>query len=101
MRKTRAVIMLRELRARWRHRDDPLVCREVVELVTDYLEDAMSPADRSEFERHLRTCPDCVAYVEQTRRAAEIMGKVAPEPPTGATRAALLETFRSFHTPDQ
>ncbi len=74
-----------------------MTCQEIVELVTEYLEGALSPAAHERFERHLRTCADCVAYVEQTRRAAAALGHVAPQPPDDTTKAALLEAFRNFH----
>jgi anti-sigma factor RsiW len=98
--KTADVALLTELRARFRHRGDTLTCQATVELVTDYLEGALDLGERSRFERHLRTCPDCVVYVEQTRRTAETLGRVEPEPPTGHTRAALLDAFRDFHRDD-
>ena len=41
-----------------RRRDD-LVCQQVVELVSDYLEGALSRKDRRRFEAHLRNCPNC------------------------------------------
>ncbi len=100
MSKTAHVTVFSELRARLRHRGDTLTCQATVELVTDYLEEALDSTQRARFERHLRTCPDCVAYVEQTRRAAAVLGRVEPEPPTGPTRAALLDAFRDFHRAD-
>jgi anti-sigma factor RsiW len=42
-------------------------CREVVELVTEYLEGAMPPEDREVFERHLLVCPPCATYLDQIR----------------------------------
>jgi len=97
MSKTAQVTLFSELRDRLRHRGDTLTCQEIVELVTDHLEGALVPPVSERFERHLRTCPDCVAYVEQTRQAAATLGHVAPEPPGEATRAALLDAFRDFH----
>jgi hypothetical protein len=87
---------LSELRARLRHRRDSLRCDEAVELVTEYLEDAMQPALRERFERHLRACGPCVRYVDQVRRTVDVLGHVHPEPPTGPTREALLDAFRDF-----
>ena len=92
--------MFDDLLQRFRHRGDRLVCRDVVELVTEYLEGAMSDGDRRAFERHLSACADCTAYVEQTRRTIETLGRVQPEPPDAATRDALLEAFRDFHAAD-
>ncbi|MGH2816607.1 MAG: zf-HC2 domain-containing protein, partial [Actinomycetota bacterium] len=42
---------------------DDLECREVVEVVTDYLEGAMAPGDRQLFDDHLALCEDCQAYL--------------------------------------
>jgi anti-sigma factor RsiW len=53
-----------------------LTCREVVEFLMDYLDDALEPARRRIFEYHLAECDECVAYLrdyEQTVR----LGKVA------------------------
>lgn len=89
--------LLGELRGRWWHRRDPYRCQEAVELVTDYLEGAMSPSERERFERHLRACDACIRYVDQVRHTADVLGHVHPEAPTGTTRSALLDTFRDFH----
>nr|MBA3304102.1 zf-HC2 domain-containing protein [Acidimicrobiia bacterium] len=44
-----------------------LVCRDLVEVVSDWLDGALSAAERAEVEEHLAICPGCVAYVEQLR----------------------------------
>jgi anti-sigma factor RsiW len=44
-----------------------MACRELVELVTDYLEDRLSLRDRARFEAHLSDCEYCATYVEQMR----------------------------------
>ena len=46
-----------------RRRD--IVCQQAVELVTDYLEGALSRRVRRRFEGHLKVCPNCAAYLEQ------------------------------------
>src|SRR5947209_10781737 len=46
---------------------DEMVCIELVELVTDYFEGALSEGDRRRFEEHLAACGPCVRYVEQLR----------------------------------
>jgi anti-sigma factor RsiW len=97
MSKTAPVALFSELRDRLRHRGDTLTCQEIVELVTDYLEGALAPREHDRFERHLRTCADCVAYVQQSRTAAAALGHVAPEPPNETTKTALLDAFRDFH----
>jgi anti-sigma factor RsiW len=48
-------------------------CRELVELVTAYLDGAL-PADvRAAFEAHLAECPGCAAYLEQMRTTIRIL----------------------------
>ena len=46
---------------------DDLPCQELVELVTDYLEDALDRDERARFERHLAECGHCEAYLDQIR----------------------------------
>jgi anti-sigma factor RsiW len=45
-----------------------LTCQQLVELVTDYLEDALSRRDRARFERHVSGCGACPAYLDQMRQ---------------------------------
>jgi anti-sigma factor RsiW len=49
-------------------------CAELVERLTEYLEDAMPAPDRARLEAHLGECPDCVRYVEQLRRTVDLVG---------------------------
>ncbi len=80
---------------------DEMVCIELVELVTDYFEDALSEGDRRRFEEHLAACGPCVRYVEQLRLMIELTGRLDErdlelEP---GLRDALLEAFRGWRTP--
>ena len=81
---------------RRRHRHDPLVCREFVELVTGYLEGTLPEHDRSRMDAHLAECDGCAGYLEDMRRLVATMHE-APEPPAdAATREALLAAFRDL-----
>jgi anti-sigma factor RsiW len=71
-------------------------CRELVELVTEYLDDALSPADRARFEAHLAECDDCSAYVAQFVQTLDALGGLSGEEPEPATVDALLEVFRGW-----
>jgi putative zinc finger protein len=76
--------------------DDDLACQALVELVTDYLEEALPAATRRRFKRQLAGCAGCRIYLTQsaqTIRAARAFG-VASLPP--ADRAALLALFRDW-----
>jgi anti-sigma factor RsiW len=71
-------------------------CAELVELVTDYLEGALSPADKRRFEEHLLVCEGCGAYLDQIRKTIEIVGALTEESLTEAARNRLLEEFRDW-----
>ena len=73
-----------------------LTCRELVELVTDYLEGALPPRDRMDFERHLVWCSWCRDYLEQVRATIELTGRAVPEEPPSPLREHLLEAFRDW-----
>ena len=83
----------------WRrhhHDHDPLVCREFVELVTDYLEGALLETERARFEAHLAECDGCAGYLEDMRRLVATMHETPEPPPDPATRDALLAAFRDL-----
>jgi len=80
---------------------DELSCRELVELVTDYLEDALPPAQRIRFEEHLIACPGCQTYLEQMRQTIDVLGRVTEESLEPAARDQLLDLFRNWKRGDQ
>jgi anti-sigma factor RsiW len=77
---------------------EALSCQELVELVTDYFEGALSPEDARLFEEHAASCKGCGRYLEQMRRTIELAGRLAPESVSPAAEAALLEAFRDWKT---
>jgi anti-sigma factor RsiW len=79
---------------RLRPRVPDLVCQQVVELVTDYLEDALSAADRKRFEKHLSGCPHCTEYLAQMRETIRLAGRIAPEDLTPQMRTDLTDLYR-------
>ena len=83
-------------RLRARSRQPELVCQQVVELVTDYLEGALSDPDRRRFERHLAGCPHCTEYLAQMRETIRLAGRVAPEDLTPVMRADLTDLYRHW-----
>jgi anti-sigma factor RsiW len=83
----------------WRRRShdhDPLVCREFVELVTDYLEGTLPEPERARFEAHLAECDGCAGYLEDMRRLIDALHTVPGPPPDQATREALLRAFHDL-----
>ena len=75
--------------------DRDLTCRELVELVTDYLEGALPARERERFEAHMAACEGCDRYVEQIGAAVELTRRTRAleERPE---IAALLEAFRGY-----
>jgi MFS family permease len=54
---------------------DEVACKQFVELVADYLDDALSPEMRTKFEQHLAGCDGCSTYLSQTQQMiAELRG---------------------------
>jgi len=82
---------------RRRHCEDgPLACRELVELVSDYLEDALDDAQRARFEAHIAGCENCSAYVRQMRETLTLMGELTPESLSPQAESELLDAFRDW-----
>ncbi len=73
-----------------------ITCREVVEIVTAYLEDALSPADRSRFEEHVAGCDGCTNYLGQVRETIRLTGSLTEEQVPPELRRALLGAFRDW-----
>jgi anti-sigma factor RsiW len=75
---------------------EALSCQELVELVTAYLEGALSAEERARFEEHVSGCRACQVYVEQMRTTIRLAGRLTPDAiPAGAERQ-LLEAFRGW-----
>jgi predicted anti-sigma-YlaC factor YlaD len=73
-----------------------LACKQIVELVTDYLEGALSEEDALDFERHLVYCGWCRDYLEQMRVTIELTGRIEYEEPPSPLREQLVEAFRGW-----
>jgi anti-sigma factor RsiW len=75
---------------------DDLSCREVVELVTDWLEGALPAADHARVELHLAGCEGCAAYVEQMRATVRIAGRLDEEELEPVLSDELVAAFRGW-----
>ena len=73
-----------------------LTCREVVELVTDYLEDMLSRRDRRRFEAHIAGCEHCTEYLAQLRQTIEQTGRLREDDLDPAVRDELLDAFAEW-----
>jgi anti-sigma factor RsiW len=71
-------------------------CKELVELVTDYLEGRLAWVDRERVETHLRGCDGCTAYLEQMRATIAITGRLREDQLDPVMRDRLLDAFRDW-----
>jgi anti-sigma factor RsiW len=78
---------------------DDFPCNEFVEVVTDYLDGAMSADDTRRLEEHLAVCPGCQRVLDQFRTIISITGLLAEhdiDALTEAQRAPLIAVFREW-----
>jgi anti-sigma factor RsiW len=75
---------------------EQLSCRELVELVTDYLEGALPEGERARFEDHISRCDGCEVYLAQMRQTIELVGHLPAEALSPEAERELLEAFRGW-----
>ena len=75
-----------------------LVCQQVVELVTDYLEGTLSRRERRRFESHLRACPNCTAYLQQIKTTVQLTGTIEWDELTPEAQADLTDLYRRWRS---
>ncbi|MDP9353753.1 MAG: zf-HC2 domain-containing protein [Chloroflexota bacterium] len=73
-----------------------LTCQELVDLVTDYLDEALPPSERARFEAHIADCPYCDAYLDQMRRTIRMVGMQRETTIAPAAEVELLRRFRTW-----
>lgn len=71
-------------------------CREIVEIITQYLEDALPSGERRRFEDHLAVCPGCRAYLDQMRMTIMVVGGFTVEAIAAADCARLVALFADW-----
>ena len=74
-----------------------VTCREMVKLVTDYLERRLPPAEERRFEEHLAICDGCQTYVEQMRETLHALGELPEERLSSGARDTLMTAFRGWN----
>jgi anti-sigma factor RsiW len=77
-----------------------LVCQQAVELMSDYLDGALSWRDRRRLERHLAECDGCTAFLEQMRVTIAASGVVTPDDLSPEALTTLSELFERYRKPD-
>jgi anti-sigma factor RsiW len=73
---------------------DEITCRELVELVTSYLEGALDDPTLNRVEEHLVMCDWCVTYVDQVQATVDALATLRAEPVPGQLLHALSAALR-------
>jgi len=76
----------------------PLVCRDAVELVSDYLDGSLSRRARRRLEKHLAQCDACTSYLDQMRSTIAASGRVGPEDLPSDVVEGLVNLYRRFRS---
>ncbi len=73
-----------------------LTCKQMVELITDYLEGRLSLGDKLLFQVHLGGCRHCRAYLKQMKSTLQTLGRLREDELPAPMRDELLERFRGW-----
>jgi anti-sigma factor RsiW len=75
---------------------DEMTCRELVGLITDYVEGTLPDGDRRRFDEHVEMCKYCAGYLEQMRATIGALGELPEETISPHVRDELLDAFRGW-----
>jgi len=73
-----------------------LTCKELVELITGYLEGTLRGRRLRRFASHLAACDGCTRYVAQMEMTIRATGTLTEEQVTDEQRSVLLAAFRDW-----
>ena len=73
-----------------------LTCRELIDLVTAYLDGALQGDARARFDRHIDACVGCRRYLDQMRKTVRMTGRLTEEDVSPLMRERLLGAFREW-----
>ena len=76
---------------------DELACRDVVELLSDYLEGALDPTTSAHLETHLAGCDGCTMILDQLRETVRRSGELTEDAVSPEQRVTLQTAFRRHH----
>jgi len=75
---------------------EDLTCRELVELVTEYLDGTLAPGERDRFEQHVILCDGCAFHLDQMRTTIAVTGSLTEDSVTPEAQGSLLRVFRDW-----
>jgi anti-sigma factor RsiW len=77
---------------------EEITCRELVQLVTEYLDGALPAPEHVQFEQHLVLCTGCQNHLSQMRQTLRVLHRLPPEDLPEPVMGELLRTFRTWQT---
>ena len=69
-------------------------CKQIADLVVDYLNDELNPKLKREFRQHLRICPDCVSFFNTYKKTVSVTGSIRPDEIPPRVRDNVLDFLR-------
>lgn len=75
--------------------DTRLACDDVMQRVTEYLDEALPPGARGAYERHLSECADCNRHLQEIRQTIHRLGALPREPMPASMKDRLLQALHS------
>jgi hypothetical protein len=70
-------------------------CKQMTDLVFDYLSDKLSPNVKRDFQQHLQICPDCVNFLNTYKKTVSVTRSIRPEEIPPRVRNNILNFLRS------
>ncbi len=77
-----------------------LSCKELTQLITEYLEGVLSSTDRERFESHLSRCPGCITYIEQMQETVKQLGNMPSVEIPSNLESSIVDAFRAWKKAD-
>ena len=76
--------------------EEDLSCAELVELVTEYFDGALSELDQTRFEEHVIFCEGCANHLLQMRETVGVLGRLEETDLSDDVASDLLAAFRGW-----
>jgi len=73
-----------------------ITCREVVELLSSYLDDELPASERARVDAHLATCAGCTMVLDELRETIRLTGGLTEDRLSETQAATLLDAFRGW-----
>ena len=73
-----------------------LTCKQLTEVITEYLEGTLSVWDRLRFQMHIGMCISCRRYLRQMKMTIQTLGQLPAEPIPPNVRDELLSRFKNW-----